>query len=59
MGDSKARPRGADGKFLPVAGGAVKLRGPDGKVRTWRATDAAAARVAQQVKPPAQPSSSQ
>lgn len=58
MGDKKPRPRGADGKFLPVAGSAVKLRGPDGKVRTYRAADSAAARVAQQVKP-AQPSSSQ
>lgn len=53
MGDnSKQQPqraRGRDGKFLPAAGGQVKLRGADGRTRTYRAADNTAARIAEKV----------
>lgn len=53
MGDNSSkqpqRARGRDGKFLPAAGGQVKLRGADGKTRTYRAADNTAARIAERV----------
>lgn len=52
MGEQQQRPRGRDGRFLPAAGRQVKVRTADGRTRTYKAADAAAARIAARVNRP-------